>query len=218
MPDVTTAFPKPDAQVQPYFEVLGPDLMVDFLLTFGLSEMTISENPQGRSELEGWWALTRPAPLASGCTCSSAGCPLPKNGWHLCWHYRATAPPPSRGARAWPTRPCANGDARRDYKRGPDVIRGQTRTDINCTRAKPACNPLTHRGTPDHKKGIGQADNRSQQLRFVPMATRGGMMEGRTSPHARAFRLSPRRCNGLRIPIVIIPNFSCSHVAQKAIR
>ena len=52
MPDITRAFPKPTAQVQPYFEVLGPDLTVDFLLTFGGAEMTISENPQGRSELE----------------------------------------------------------------------------------------------------------------------------------------------------------------------
>jgi hypothetical protein len=29
------------------------------------------------------------------------------------------------------------------------------------------------------------------------------VMEGRGSPHARAFRLAPRRCNGPRIPIVI---------------
>lgn len=44
--------PKPTAQVEPFYEVLGPDLTVAFLLQFGGSPVTYSRNPQGRSEVE----------------------------------------------------------------------------------------------------------------------------------------------------------------------
>lgn len=44
--------PKPTAQVEPFFEVLGPELTVAFLLQFGGSPVSYSRNPQGRSEVE----------------------------------------------------------------------------------------------------------------------------------------------------------------------
>ena len=52
MPEITRAFPKPTAQVQPYFEVLGPDLTVDFLFTFGGAEIFVSDSPKARSRHE----------------------------------------------------------------------------------------------------------------------------------------------------------------------
>jgi hypothetical protein len=44
--------PKPTAQVEPFHEVLGPELTVVFLLKFGGSEVFFSANPQGHSEAE----------------------------------------------------------------------------------------------------------------------------------------------------------------------
>jgi hypothetical protein len=49
---VATPHPKPTAQVAVYYEVLGLELTVEFLLTFGGAELNIPENPQGRSQLE----------------------------------------------------------------------------------------------------------------------------------------------------------------------
>jgi hypothetical protein len=44
--------PKPTAQVEPFFDVLGPDLTVQFLLQFGGAELHISNDPKGRSAVE----------------------------------------------------------------------------------------------------------------------------------------------------------------------
>ncbi len=52
MNELVRPFPKPPAQVAVYVEVLGPDLTVDFLLTFGGAELYSPENPQGRGHLE----------------------------------------------------------------------------------------------------------------------------------------------------------------------
>jgi hypothetical protein len=44
--------PKPTAQVEPFFEVLGPELTVAFLLQFGGAELVYSNDPTGRSAVE----------------------------------------------------------------------------------------------------------------------------------------------------------------------
>ena len=44
--------PRPTAQVAPYFEVLGPELTVEFLLQFGGAELHFSNDPKGRSAVE----------------------------------------------------------------------------------------------------------------------------------------------------------------------
>ncbi|OYU62493.1 MAG: hypothetical protein CFE30_09400 [Bradyrhizobium sp. PARBB1] len=44
--------PRPTAQVQPYVDALGVDLAIDFLLTFGGSEVSISQDPKGRGAYE----------------------------------------------------------------------------------------------------------------------------------------------------------------------
>ncbi|MDF0602318.1 helix-turn-helix domain-containing protein [Psychromarinibacter sp. C21-152] len=43
--------PKPTTQVAPYVEVLGYDLAIDFLMTFGGSELYIAERPGTGSRL-----------------------------------------------------------------------------------------------------------------------------------------------------------------------
>ena len=45
-------FPRPAAQVEPYCEVLGPDLTVTFLLQFGGAELHLGKDPKGRSAVE----------------------------------------------------------------------------------------------------------------------------------------------------------------------
>lgn len=44
--------PKPTAQVEPYFEVLGPELTVEFLLQFGGAGLHFSVDPKGRGAVE----------------------------------------------------------------------------------------------------------------------------------------------------------------------
>lgn len=48
----TRPLPKPTAQVQPYVDVLGPELTVQFLLKLGGSELFTPRNPKGRSRIE----------------------------------------------------------------------------------------------------------------------------------------------------------------------
>ena len=52
MNEVARPMPKPTAQVAPYFEVLGADLTVQFLLQFGGAELYLSRDPKGRSAVE----------------------------------------------------------------------------------------------------------------------------------------------------------------------
>jgi hypothetical protein len=44
--------PKPTAQVAPFFDVLGAELTVQFLLQFGGAELYLSADPKGRSAVE----------------------------------------------------------------------------------------------------------------------------------------------------------------------
>ncbi len=47
-----TPMPRPAAQVLPYFESLGLDLTVTFLLTFGGADLYLPADPKGGSEVE----------------------------------------------------------------------------------------------------------------------------------------------------------------------
>ena len=44
--------PKPAAQVEPFYEVLGPGLTVAFLLQFGGAELHLATDPKGRGAVE----------------------------------------------------------------------------------------------------------------------------------------------------------------------
>lgn len=44
-------FPKPTAQVEPYFNILGLDDTLRFLEAFGGTEIYIADNPQSRSSV-----------------------------------------------------------------------------------------------------------------------------------------------------------------------
>ena len=52
MGELTKPFPKPTAQVAPWFDVLGPELTVRFLLTFGGAELHLAKDPRGGGRLE----------------------------------------------------------------------------------------------------------------------------------------------------------------------
>lgn len=42
---------KPPAHLEPYVEILGPDLAVEFLLAFGGAELYLARNPSARGRL-----------------------------------------------------------------------------------------------------------------------------------------------------------------------
>ncbi|WP_457650346.1 terminase gpP N-terminus-related DNA-binding protein [Profundibacter sp.] len=48
---LVTTHPKPPAQIEAYVEVLGVDLTVEFLLSFGGAELYIGKNPGDKSRL-----------------------------------------------------------------------------------------------------------------------------------------------------------------------
>ena len=52
MTDLARPMPRPTAQVAPFVEVLGPELTVAFLISFGGAELYLAAAPGGRSALE----------------------------------------------------------------------------------------------------------------------------------------------------------------------
>lgn len=71
-------FPKPTAQVAPWFEVLGEDLIVPFLLGFGGAELRLGRDPKGRSRLEALAGHDRAKALAERDHLLPARVPLAK--------------------------------------------------------------------------------------------------------------------------------------------
>ena len=57
--------PKPTAQVEPFYEVLGPELTVAFLLQFGGAELHLSADPKGRGAVERLVGAERARALAT---------------------------------------------------------------------------------------------------------------------------------------------------------
>jgi len=49
---VSRPMPRPTAQVQPYVDVLGVELTMQFLLQFGGAELYLAADPKGRSAVE----------------------------------------------------------------------------------------------------------------------------------------------------------------------
>ena len=47
MTQLARPMPQPTAQVAPFFDVLGLDLTITFLLAFGGADLNLSENPRG---------------------------------------------------------------------------------------------------------------------------------------------------------------------------
>lgn len=73
-----SASPRPPAQVQPYVEVLGVDLTVEFLLTFGGGTVCISKSPRQNSELARLIGVEKVKELASRDHMLQARVPLAK--------------------------------------------------------------------------------------------------------------------------------------------
>lgn len=65
MNEVARPMPKPTAQVAPYFEVLGADLTVQFLLQFGGAYLYLHKHSDGRSEAEPLLSAEHIAALAN---------------------------------------------------------------------------------------------------------------------------------------------------------
>tara|TARA_R110002073_G_scaffold307957_1_gene477822 strand:- start:154 stop:528 length:375 start_codon:yes stop_codon:yes gene_type:complete len=57
--------PKPSAQVAVYVDVLGAELAVTFLLTFGGAELYLAQNPKGRSQVEAVVGFDKASALAA---------------------------------------------------------------------------------------------------------------------------------------------------------
>jgi hypothetical protein len=65
-PNLPTApMPRPPAQVLPYFETLGLELTVTFLLTFGGADLYLAADPKGKSEVEALIGAANLAALAA---------------------------------------------------------------------------------------------------------------------------------------------------------
>lgn len=78
MTERSLPFPKPTAQVAPWFGVLGEDLIVPFLLGFGGAELRLARDPRGRSRLEALVGYERAKALAERDHLLPARVPLAK--------------------------------------------------------------------------------------------------------------------------------------------
>lgn len=88
--------PRPTAQVAPFFDFLGAELTVRFLLQFGGAELYLSADPKGRSAVE---ALIGPDRLKALATSDHRALqkriPLASHGSPPCCTGRAIPPPTS---------------------------------------------------------------------------------------------------------------------------
>jgi hypothetical protein len=93
MNEVARPVPSPTAQIIPYYEVLGLELTVEFLLAFGGAELHLSRDSKGRSHLERLVGHERATALALQAHRMQRRVPLAKR-WIaavLCWQGNSTA-------------------------------------------------------------------------------------------------------------------------------
>jgi Homeodomain-like domain len=84
-------FPKPPAQIAPYVDILGPELTVQFLLTFGGAELYIPKSPKGRSRLEAMIGHQKVKALANSTHLLQRRVPLANPWAAACLHYQGIA-------------------------------------------------------------------------------------------------------------------------------
>ncbi len=93
MNEIARPFPKPTAHVEPWFDLLGPDMIVSFLLTFGGADLMFAANPKGRSRVEALVGPDRVKALAAVAHRLPRRVPLAKR-WLagvLAWQGHSTA-------------------------------------------------------------------------------------------------------------------------------
>lgn len=73
-------FPKPPAQVAPYVDILGPELTLELLMSFGGAELYIPAAPNGRSRLEALVGAAKVRELAQSAHLLQRRVPL-ANAW-----------------------------------------------------------------------------------------------------------------------------------------
>lgn len=78
------AFPRPTAQVQPYWDALGPEDTILFLLTFGGAELYIATDPRGRGQVEAMFGPEKAKALAAQAHRLPARVPLAKRWLARC--------------------------------------------------------------------------------------------------------------------------------------
>ena len=81
-------YPKPTAQVEPYVDVLGTDLAIEFLLTFGGAPVYIPDNPGDKSELVALIGIEKTRALAAEKHRLQARVPLAKHWLIRCLRAR----------------------------------------------------------------------------------------------------------------------------------
>ena len=84
-------YPKPTAQVAPFYDVLGPEITAKFLLRFGGAAMGYSKSPRADAMLSQTVGLELATALGHAAENLPVRVPLAK-GW-LCKYLFADAPP-----------------------------------------------------------------------------------------------------------------------------
>ncbi|MDX8354335.1 helix-turn-helix domain-containing protein [Cognatiyoonia sp. IB215182] len=79
---------RPIAQVEPFVRVLGVDLAIEFLLTFGGAQLTISRNPRPHSRLVKLVGIDKTIALAEACEHLPSRIPTAKPWIAAVWKSR----------------------------------------------------------------------------------------------------------------------------------
>lgn len=88
---VSRHYPRPTAQVEPYVTVLGHDLTIEFLLTFGGAELYLADNPGNRSQLVELVGLDKAQQLAANAYLMQRRVPLAKKWLAECLAARGVS-------------------------------------------------------------------------------------------------------------------------------
>jgi DNA-binding NtrC family response regulator len=84
-------FPRPPAQVAPYVDILGQELTLQLLLSFGGAELYIPHSPKGRSRIEALIGRDKVKALAQSDHLLRRRVPL-ANAWvAACLHFQGMA-------------------------------------------------------------------------------------------------------------------------------
>ena len=83
--------PKPPAQIAPYVDILGSELTVLFLLSFGGAELYIPQSPKGRSRIEAMIGCQKVIALANCKHLLQRRVPLANPWVAACLHYQGIA-------------------------------------------------------------------------------------------------------------------------------
>ncbi len=88
---IAKPMPRPTAQVAPFVEVLGAELAVTFLMTYGGAELYLADDPKGQASDEALMGYDKARALAAHPAVSQRRIPLAKRWLAAMLHWQGNS-------------------------------------------------------------------------------------------------------------------------------